>query len=117
MSILAAIVVLLGLLAVGIPVAISLLAAGSVGLIIFGGGQLFLGVLGAGPGSALVSYELLTVPMFLFMAELMVASGISHTLFVVWVLLQLSQVRHLAPFLDQAQPLQQLCLHQVFQPC
>lgn len=81
MSILAAIVVLLGLLAVGIPVAISLLAAGSVGLIIFGGGQLFLGVLGAGPGSALVSYELLTVPMFLFMAELMVASGISHTLF------------------------------------
>lgn len=35
MSILTAIVVLLGLLVVGIPVAISLLAAGSVGLIIF----------------------------------------------------------------------------------
>jgi len=72
---------LLLLLALGLPVAFSLLIAGSIGLILQGGVDLLLGILGTGPGSALNGYELLTIPMFLLMAEFMVTSGISLTLF------------------------------------
>lgn len=81
MNVLIGIVLLLGLLAVGVPVALSLLIAGSLGLLLQGGPDLLLGILGTGPGSALNSYELITIPMFLLMAEFMVTSGISLTLF------------------------------------
>jgi len=81
MNVLIGIVVLLGLLAAGVPVAFGLLIAGSVGLLLQGGPDLLLGILGTGPTSALNSYELITIPMFLLMAEFMVTSGISLTLF------------------------------------
>ncbi len=42
---------------------------------------MLMGILATAPGSSLSSYELLTVPMFLLMAEFMVASRISNTLF------------------------------------
>lgn len=72
---------LLLLLASGLPVALSLLIAASIGLLLIGGPGLLQGILATAPGSALGSYELLTIPMFLLMAEFMVTSGISATLF------------------------------------
>lgn len=75
------VIVLLALLAVGIPVAFSLAIAGSVGLLLIGGTGLLAGILSTAPASAIGSYEFLTIPMFLLMAEFMIASGISGTLF------------------------------------
>lgn len=73
---------LLGLLlALGLPVALSLLLAGASGLALLGGTDLILGVLGSAPASSLASYELLTIPMFLLMAEFMIASGVASQLF------------------------------------
>lgn len=69
------------LLALGLPVALSLLLAGATGLALVGGIDLIVGVLGSAPASSLGSYELLTIPMFLLMAEFMTASGISAQLF------------------------------------
>lgn len=75
-------VCLLGLLlALGLPVALSLLFAGASGLALMGGPDLVLGVLGSAPASALGSYELLTIPMFLLMAEFMIVSGVASQLF------------------------------------
>jgi len=78
---LVSVLVLLILLAAGIPVAFSLAIAGSVGLVMFGGIEMLGGILSTAPASAIGSYEFLTIPMFLLMAEFMVASGISGTLF------------------------------------
>jgi len=73
---------LLGLLlAMGLPVALSLLLAGSCGLLLVGGTDLVIGVLGSAPASSLGNYELLTIPMFLLMAEFMIASGVASQLF------------------------------------
>lgn len=75
-------VCLLGLLlALGLPVALSLLFAGATGLALMGGPDLVLGVLGSAPASSLGSYELLTIPMFLLMAEFMIVSGVASQLF------------------------------------
>jgi len=75
------VVLLLALLALGIPVAISLALAGSVGIWMMSGLTTLLGILTTAPQSSLGSYELLTVPMFILMAELMGMSGISSSLF------------------------------------
>lgn len=75
------VILLLVLLALGIPVAISLALAGSVGIWMMVGLVPLLGILATAPQSALGSYELLTIPMFILMAELMGMSGISSSLF------------------------------------
>lgn len=75
------VVLLLLLLALGIPVAISLALAGSIGIWMMVGLVPLLGILATAPQSALGSYELLTIPMFILMAELMGMSGISSSLF------------------------------------
>lgn len=69
------------LLALGLPVALCLALSGTAGLLLVGGPELLLGILATAPASAISSYELLTIPMFLLMAEFMVASGISGNLF------------------------------------
>lgn len=74
-------VALLALIGIGLPVALSLLLGGGIGLLLVGGWPLLKGVLSTAPASALSSYELLTIPMFLLMAEFMVVSGISSNLF------------------------------------
>lgn len=81
MSIVVTLCLLFFLLAIGLPVALSLGLAGAFGLWMVGGSEIMLGILATAPGSAISSYELLTIPMFLLMAEFMVASGISNTLF------------------------------------
>ena len=68
-------------LIVGLPVALSLFISAGIGLILLGGVDLLVGIFATGPAASLTSYELLTIPMFLLMAEFMTVSGISMTLF------------------------------------
>jgi tripartite ATP-independent transporter DctM subunit len=73
--------ILFFLLMIGIPVALSLAISGAIGIILANGFDVLLGILSASPGSALTTYELLTVPMFILMAEFMGVSGITNSLF------------------------------------
>jgi C4-dicarboxylate transporter, DctM subunit len=79
---------LFGLLAIGTPVAFALLVSGSVGLWFIGGMPMVLGILDTTPLSSVSSYELISVPMFLLMAEFVIISGVADQLFnaaAVWV--------------------------------
>jgi len=79
---------LVGLMVCGIPLAFALLTAGSLGLYLFGGSGLLLGILKTTPLSSAGTYELLTIPMFMLMAEFVILSGIADSLFrgaAVWV--------------------------------
>lgn len=69
------------LLALGVPVGFSMGAAGAVGIITIGGTDMLLGVLQTSPLSSVSGYELVTIPMFLLMAEFVTASGIADDLF------------------------------------
>ena len=81
MTLLVSVGLLCLLLALGLPVALSLLLAGASGLVSLGGPELLMGVLRSAPTSSLGSYELLTIPMFLLMAEFMIVSGVASQLF------------------------------------
>lgn len=72
---------LLLLMVLGAPVAFALAIAGAVGLYLIGGLTLLSGILTSTTVSAITSYELITVPMFLLMAEFVVLSGVAHQLF------------------------------------
>ena len=74
-------ILLLFLLIMGVPVAISLAIAGSFGIYIISGFDVLLGILTASPGSSLKTYELMTIPMFILMSEFMGESGISDQIF------------------------------------
>ncbi len=69
------------LLILGLPVAFSLILAGSVGVILTGSLDLYISSLGTIPYSSLASYELITIPLFLLMAEFMVVSGVAGSMF------------------------------------
>lgn len=69
------------LLAIGTPVGIAMAAAGALGLFVTGGADAMLGVLQTAPLSAVSSYELITIPMFLLMAEFVLLSGVADDLF------------------------------------
>nr|WP_240546911.1 TRAP transporter large permease [Alloalcanivorax xenomutans] len=75
------VITLLLLLMLSVPVAISLALAGAVGIWLISGASTLVGILSTAPGSSLSSYELLTIPMFVLMAEFMGISGISANLF------------------------------------
>lgn len=75
------VLLLIGLLAIGAPVALSLAAAGAAGLFAVGGPNMLMGVLETTPLSAASSYELITVPMFILMAEFVIMSGVADGLF------------------------------------
>ncbi|HYC45615.1 MAG TPA: TRAP transporter large permease [Burkholderiales bacterium] len=72
---------LFALLALGTPVAFSLAIAGVAGLFAIGGLEMVLGVLRTSPFSAANSYELISIPMFLLMAEFVIMSGVADDLF------------------------------------
>jgi len=75
------ILALFALLAIGVPVGFAMGISGAFGLLAgFGPGVLF-GVLETAPVSVLNSYELITIPMFLLMAEMVLLSGIADDLF------------------------------------
>lgn len=73
--------ILLCLLAVGTPVGIAMAFSGSVGLLMVGGPATLFGVLQTAPLSTVSSYELITIPMFLLMADLVLLSGVADDLF------------------------------------
>lgn len=82
------IILMLVLLAVGMPVGFTLAIAGGVGLYWVAGWEPLLGVLSTAPLSTTESYELITVPMFLLMAEFVIISGVANSLFsaaAVWI--------------------------------
>lgn len=79
---------LLLLLAVGLPVAFAMGVSGMIGLYMLGGPSMVLGILSTTPLSSVSTYELLTIPMFILMAEIVIVSRIADELFdtmVIWV--------------------------------
>lgn len=81
MSIIIALTVLFTLLIVGLPVALSIALSGAAGLFVIGGIDLVIGVGSSTAASAVDSYELIMVPMFILMANFILASGVSDDLF------------------------------------
>jgi TRAP-type mannitol/chloroaromatic compound transport system permease large subunit len=73
--------VLFFLLAIGTPVGFAMIASGVLGLWLVGGMSMLAGVLETAPLSTVGAYELLTIPMFLLMAELVLLSGVADDLF------------------------------------
>jgi len=69
------------LLAIGTPVGFAMAFSGSVGLMIVGGLPVLFGILQTAPLSTISSYELITIPMFLLMADLVLLSGVADDLF------------------------------------
>jgi len=74
-------VCLFTLLAIGAPVGFAMAIAGCVGLWMIGGPAMVLGILSTSPLSSASNYELITIPMFLLMAELVLVSGVANDLF------------------------------------
>lgn len=75
-------------LGLGVPVGFSMGIAGVIGLLVNGGWSVLIGVVQTSPMSTVGSYELITIPMFLLMAEFVLLSGIADELFSVaaaWV--------------------------------
>jgi tripartite ATP-independent transporter DctM subunit len=72
---------LFALLAIGVPVGFAMGVSGALGLLVGFGPNVLFGVLETTPISALNSYELITIPMFLLMAEMVLISGVADDLF------------------------------------
>lgn len=75
------IISLFALLAVGIPVGFTMAIVGAAGLYVIGGMSMALGVLATTPATVTTSYELITIPMFVLMAEFVILSGVADSLF------------------------------------
>lgn len=74
-------ILLFGLLTIGMPVAFTLAATGSLGLFLLGGFDTLAGVVSTAPLSTAGTYELISVPMFILMAEFVIVSGVADDLF------------------------------------
>src|SRR5256885_9004041 len=81
MTLTLAMIVLFVLLAIGTPVGFAMAGSGVLGLYMIGGMPMLSGILQTAPLSAVTSYELITIPMFLLMAEFVLVSGIADDLF------------------------------------
>jgi tripartite ATP-independent transporter DctM subunit len=75
------IILLFALLAAGVPVGFAMGVCGAIGLYEVAGWDALVGVLQTSPLSTVSSYELITIPMFLLMAEFVLISGIADDLF------------------------------------
>lgn len=76
------------LLVVGLPVALAMAISGALGLYMFGGMTVLGGILKTAPLSTANSYEIITIPMFILMAEFVIVSGVAQDLFrsaTIWV--------------------------------
>lgn len=76
-----AIAILFVMLVLGAPVALALAVSGAVGLYLFGGTNMLFGILATTPLTKASSYELITIPMFILMAEFVVISRVADDLF------------------------------------
>jgi tripartite ATP-independent transporter DctM subunit len=74
-------VLLFALLGIGTPVGFAMAFSGSVGLVLVGGVSTLAGILQTAPIASVSSYELITIPMFLLMADLVLLSGVADDLF------------------------------------
>ncbi len=81
MSLLLVMVALFTFLAIGVPVGFAMAVSGALGLYVGFGPEVLFGVLETAPISAIGSYELITIPMFLLMAEMVLLSGVADDLF------------------------------------
>ena len=72
---------LFAMLVIGVPVGFAMLISGSLGLWLMGGTRMVAGYLSTTPLASTSSFELITVPMFLLMAELVILSGVATALF------------------------------------
>jgi len=81
MTVLLCTLLLFAMLAFGIPVAFALAVSGAIGLYAYGGPDTLIGILETTTISTASSYELITIPMFILMAEFVVLSGIARDLF------------------------------------
>ena len=88
MTVTIALTVLVLMLVFGLPVALAMGVSGAVGLYMFGGWPILQGILKTAPLSTANDYEIITIPMFLLMAEFVIISGVANDLFraaTVWV--------------------------------
>lgn len=74
-------ILMLGLLVLGMPVGFAMGVAGATGLYALGGTRFLYAILDTTPLSTVGVYELVTIPMFLLMAELVLLSGVTDDLF------------------------------------
>jgi tripartite ATP-independent transporter DctM subunit len=81
MTLILVLAVLFASLAIGTPVGFAMAIAGTLGLAIVSGLDGMLGVLQTAAFSSVSSYELITIPMFLLMAEFVLLSGVADDLF------------------------------------
>ena len=68
-------------LIVGLPVALAMTISGAAGLYMLGGMPFLTGILRTSPLSTANSYEIITIPMFILMAEFVIISGVANDLF------------------------------------
>lgn len=80
LAVLAAIIVLLLLLASGIPVAFALALAGAIGIVLIGDGNVLGVTLGAAPMTTTMSYSLTIIPMFILMGVFVAQAGTGQAL-------------------------------------
>lgn len=81
MTVIIVLALLFALLAIGTPVGFAMGFSGAVGLLLVGGTGTLFGILQTAPLSTVSSYELITIPMFLLMADLVLLSGVADDMF------------------------------------
>ena len=81
MTVTIVLLVLAFFLVVGLPVALAMAVSGATGLYMLGGMQFLTGILRTSPLSTANSYEIITIPMFILMAEFVIISGVANDLF------------------------------------
>jgi tripartite ATP-independent transporter DctM subunit len=74
-------IVLFAMLAAGAPIGFVLITSGALGLYLIGGMNAVLAIRSSAPRDAAATFEFVTIPMFLLMAELVLRSGIADDLF------------------------------------
>ncbi|WP_299358598.1 TRAP transporter large permease [uncultured Paracoccus sp.] len=88
MTVTIVLLILVFFLVIGLPVALAMAVSGAAGLYMLGGMQFLTGILRTSPLSTANSYEIITIPMFILMAEFVIISGVANDLFrsaSVWV--------------------------------
>jgi tripartite ATP-independent transporter DctM subunit len=81
MLVISIVLLLMVFLVIGMPVGFAIGCAGAIGLYAVGGMTMLLSILNTTPFSTAAHYELMTIPMFILMAEFIVVSGVADELF------------------------------------
>lgn len=68
-------------LLIGLPITFALIVSGALGLWMVAGINTVIGIVGTAPSTAVSHYELITIPMFILMAEFMIVSRVADDTF------------------------------------